>query len=110
MRGPHVEGEAACRSNSRRLARLKLRLGPVDTSVDMGTTVPKKAGTPGEKAALIRDQRAASEVKHVGDWVDSLGRSIDALRVPAQEDPAFNKVRSDVAAMTHACIEQEADT
>src|SRR5213594_704564 len=95
MRGPYVEGEAACRSNCRRLARLKLRLGPVDTSVDMGTTVPKKAGTPGEKAALIRDQVAASEV---GDWVDALVRSIEALRVPARDDPALHKVRADLDA------------
>src|SRR5437867_10246039 len=98
MRGPYVEGEAACRSNCRRLARLKLRLGPVDTSVDMGTTVPKKAGTPGKKAALIRDQVAASEVKYVGDWVDALVRSIEALRVPARDDPALHKVRADLDA------------
>src|SRR5207249_10656276 len=39
MRGPYVEGEAACRSNCRRLARLKLRLGPVLTAhpeIDLG--------------------------------------------------------------------------
>ncbi len=75
----------------------------------MGTTVPKKAGTPGEKAALIRDQVAASEVKYVGDWVDALVRSIEALRVPARDDPAFHKVRADLDAMTQSCLEQVGD-
>jgi len=70
----------------------------------MGTTVPKKAGTPGEKAALIRDQVAASEVKYVGDWVDALVRSIEALRVPARDDPALHKVRADLDAASGPAV------
>lgn len=86
-----------------------MRLGPVDTFGDMGTTVPKKADMPGEKAALIRDQVAASEVKYVGDWVDALVRCIEALRVPARDDPALHKVRADLDSMTQSCLEQVGD-
>ena len=86
-----------------------MRLGPVDTFGDMGTTVPKRPDTPGEKAALIRDQVAASEVKHVGDWVDALVRCIEALRVPARDDPALHKVRADLDSMTQSCLEQVGD-
>jgi hypothetical protein len=75
----------------------------------MGTTVPKKADTPGEKAALVRDQVAASEAKYVGDWVDALVRSIEALRVPVRDDPALHKARADLDAVTQSCLDQVGD-
>ena len=58
---------------------------------------------------MIRDQVPASEVKYVGDWVDALVRSIEALRVLARDDPALHKVRADLDAMTQSCLEQVGD-
>jgi hypothetical protein len=75
----------------------------------MGTTVPKKADTARERAALIRDQVAASEAKYVGDWVDALVRSIEALRAPVRDDPALHKARADLDAITQSCLNHVGD-
>jgi HEAT repeat protein len=65
--------------------------------------------TPDQKAARIRDQVLALDVKRVADWIQTLIRTVKAMRMYLPNNPTLHKFQGDLEGRTWSVLKEIGD-